>query len=135
MDVTNPNEQPVSRPNPTPATHPTIEIVRRGRTSVDESTERIRPETTPLREPLERRKYYVPVKGKFFISTTLATIWLCASWLLAQNWLNDLAQVTGYAPAVLIIFFIALLPGFLNVHIIASVVMDHPPKLRLDLCF
>ena len=38
-------------------------------------------------------------------------------------------------PGVLIIFFIALLPGFLNVHIITSVVLDHPPNLRLDLTF
>ena len=55
--------------------------------------------------------------------------------VLAQNWLGDLAQITGYFPAVLIIFFIALLPGFLNVHIITSVVLDHPPNLRLDLTF
>ncbi len=135
MEASNPNERPAPRPSPTPAAHPPIEIVRRAREKADESTDHFRPQAPPLREPLEKRKYYVPVKGKFFIATILATIWLCASWLLAQNWLHDLAQVTGYAPAVLIIFFIALLPGFLNIHIIASVVMDHPPKLRLDLKF
>lgn len=105
------------------------------RENVEESTDHVRPETTAHQAPLEKRRYYVPVKGKFLISTTLSALWLCASWLLAQNWVGDLAQVTGYAPAVLIIFFIALLPGFLNVHIIASVIMDRPPKLRLDLVF
>jgi biofilm PGA synthesis N-glycosyltransferase PgaC len=83
----------------------------------------------------DKRKFYVPVKGKFFISTTLSCIWLYSSWLLAQYWLADLARVTGYAPAVTIIFFIALLPGFLNMHIVSSVVMDRPPPLKLDLAF
>ena len=82
-----------------------------------------------------KRKYYIPVKAKFLISTTLSCVWLYASWLLAQNWLAELAHVTGYFPAVLIIFFVALLPGFLNVHIISSVVLDRPPNLRLDLNF
>ena len=135
MEATNSNEQAAPRVTRTPAIHPSIEIVRRARENVEDSTDHVRPETTARREPLEKRKYYVPVKGKFLISTSLSAVWLCASWLLAQNWLGDLAQVTGYAPAVLIIFFIALLPGFLNVHIIASVIMDRPPKLRLDLVF
>lgn len=135
MEAINPNEQPAPRPTQTPTPHTPIEIVRRGRESIDKSSDQVLPEVVLRREPLEKRKYYVPVKGKFLISTVLSTIWLFASWLLAQNWLNDLAQVTGYAPAVMIIFFIALLPGFLNMHIIASVVMDRPPKLRLDLVF
>src|ERR1044071_4663984 len=135
MEATNSNEQPPPRLTQTPPIHPSIEIVRRARENVEESTDHVRPEISVRREPSEKSRYYVPVKGKFLISTTLSAVWLCASWLLAQNWLGDLAQVTGYAPAVLIIFFIALLPGFLNVHIIASVIMDRPPKLRLDLSF
>ncbi len=85
--------------------------------------------------PGERRKFYIPVKGKFLIATTFACLWVTASWFLAQPWLSDLAQVTGKVPAVLIIFFIALLPGFLNAHILSSVILDRPPKLKLDLNF
>jgi biofilm PGA synthesis N-glycosyltransferase PgaC len=88
-----------------------------------------------LRGQLEKRRFYVPVKGKFIIATTLSCFWLYSSWFFAQHWLADLAQVTGHTPAVVIIFFIALLPGFLNMHIVASVVMDHPPALNLKLEF
>jgi biofilm PGA synthesis N-glycosyltransferase PgaC len=82
-----------------------------------------------------RRRFYLPVKGKFIIATILSCVWLYSSWHLAQHWLADLTRVTGYPPAVMIIFFIALLPGFLNMHIVSSVVMDRPPPLRLDLEF
>ncbi len=75
------------------------------------------------------RPYYLPVKSKFLISTAIATLWIALSWYLAQSWIGDLSQLTGYFAAVLIIFFIALLPGFLNAHILASVILDRPPDL------
>jgi biofilm PGA synthesis N-glycosyltransferase PgaC len=83
----------------------------------------------------EKRPRYVPVKGKFIISTTFACLWFVLSWQLAQPWLSDLAKVTGYWQSVVIIFFIALLPGFLNAHIISSVILDRPPKLKFDMDF
>ncbi|HWP23129.1 MAG TPA: glycosyltransferase family 2 protein [Candidatus Binatia bacterium] len=83
----------------------------------------------------EKRPRYVPVKGKFIIATTFACLWFLLSWRLAQPWLGDLAQVTGYWQAVVIIFFIALLPGFLNAHIVASVILDRPPPLDFNLDF
>lgn len=82
-----------------------------------------------------KRTFYLPVNAKFLISTTFALSWVAASWLLAQHWLNDLSQVVGYESAFIIIFFIALLPGFLNAHILSSVVLDRPPTLALDLNF
>ena len=82
-----------------------------------------------------RRKLYLSVRAKFLISTTFAVAWVAVSWLLAQHWLNDLSQATGAVPAVVIIFFIAFLPGFLNAHILSSVALDRPPALALDINF
>jgi poly-beta-1,6-N-acetyl-D-glucosamine synthase len=90
--------------------------------------------TYPRGQP-QTRRFYLPVKGKFFVSTTFACAWISVSWFLAQHWLSDLAQVTGEMPAAVIVFFIALLPGFLNAHILSSVILDRPPKLHLDLDF
>ena len=81
----------------------------------------------------QKRPNYVPVKAKFFISTAFSCLWFYVSWELARPWLGELANVTGYWPALTIIFFIALLPGFLNAHILASVILDRPPKLQFDL--
>lgn len=135
MEATSPNERLTPPQTQSLSTTPTIEIVRRVPEIPGDLIDDKQPETTPQRGNQEKRKYYVPVKSKFLISTVLSCIWLYASWLLAQHWLGDLARMTGYFPAVIIIFFIALLPGFLNVHIITSVVLDRPPNLRLDLNF
>jgi len=100
--------------------------------------DRLNPETATIRkkpasETKTNRRFYVPVTGKFFISTSFSLAWVGASWLLAQHWFNDLARVTGDVPSFVIIFFIALLPGFLNAHILFSVALDKPPPLPLDL--
>ncbi len=81
----------------------------------------------------QKRANYVPVKAKFLVSTVFSCLWSYVSWELAQPWVGELANVTGYWPALTIIFFIALLPGFLNAHILASVILDRPPKLHFDL--
>jgi biofilm PGA synthesis N-glycosyltransferase PgaC len=53
--------------------------------------------------------------------------------VLAQPWQRELSSVTGEIPAFLIILFIALIPGFLNAHIVASILLDSPPPLPLDI--
>lgn len=87
------------------------------------------------RPPRERRALYLSVRVKFLVSTFFSCLWFYFSWQLAQPWIRDLAGVLGYAPALVIIFFIALLPGFLNAHILSSIVLDKPPPLRFDLNF
>ena len=82
-----------------------------------------------------KRALYLPVRSKFLISTVFSCLWFYVSWNLAQPWLQDLAGVLGYTPAVVTIFFIALVPGFLNAHILSSVFLDRPPPLRFDLNF
>jgi hypothetical protein len=79
------------------------------------------PAATVRQQPAspEKRKLYLPVKGKFFVSTAFACVWISLSWFLAQHWLAELAQVVGEMPAAVIVFFIALLPGFLNAHILS----------------
>ena len=83
------------------------------------------------RTAAEKRALYLPVKGKFILATTVSVLWILLSWRLAQPWLGDLASAVGYAPALAIIFFVALLPGFLNTHILLSIILDKPPTLNL----
>jgi len=131
MQPTNPNEASTVRQTQTEDVYPRLhKEIETPRQILDEPAR-----VTPLRVPPERRKLYVPVKGKFIISTAFASVWISVSWFLAQHWLAELAQVVGDMPAAVIVFFIALLPGFLNAHILSSVILDRPPKLRLDIKF
>ncbi len=91
-------------------------------------------ETVAQRER-EKRALYVPVRVKFIASTAFACLWFSLSWFMARPWLTDLSNIIGYAPAFLIILFIALIPGFLNAHILSSVIMDRPPALKLGLSY
>ena len=86
-------------------------------------------EDEATRPRASRKRYYVPVKLKFVISTSVAVLWLLLSLYLAQPWLEDLSLVVGRVPAILII---ALIPGFLNAHILTSVLLDAPPPLPKD---
>lgn len=85
-----------------------------------------------VRARAPRKRYYVPVKLKFLIATSVAVLWLLLSLYLAQPWLEDLSLVVGRVPAILIIALIALIPGFLNAHILTSVLLDAPPPLPED---
>jgi hypothetical protein len=100
MENTSPNERLTPGQSQTPAIYPPIAIVRQGPEIPGDLIDNQQPRAMPPQGDKVKRKYYVPVKGKFLISTTLSCVWLYASWLLAQNWLAELADITGYFPAV-----------------------------------
>ena len=81
------------------------------------------------REARERRSFYVTVRQKFIIATSFALLWFAVSLWLAQPWIHQLSQVAGALLAWLIVLMIALIPGFLNAHILMSVLLDNPPSL------
>jgi hypothetical protein len=64
-----PTPQQIDRP------YPASDALRREIEILDET-----PEVTPQPASPEKRKLYLPVKGKFFISTVFACVWISASW-------------------------------------------------------
>jgi biofilm PGA synthesis N-glycosyltransferase PgaC len=94
-------------------------------------TEMARQSSTPF-PTRPRKRFYIPVKGKFLLATGFSVLWFLVSLMLARPWLQDLSVAIGDVPAFLVILFIALIPGFLNAHIVASIIMDSPPPLPLD---
>jgi poly-beta-1,6-N-acetyl-D-glucosamine synthase len=81
-----------------------------------------------LQRHLEGR-FYLTVRRKFIVATVVAVLWLALSLWLAQPWIEELASVAGYFVAYPIVFLIGLIPGFLNAHILMSVLLDNPPAL------
>ena len=80
------------------------------------------------RSNLERR-FYLSVRNKFIISTLVSILWFAVSLWLAQPWIHELSGVVGYFIAYPVVLLIALVPGFLNAHILTSVLLDSPRPL------
>ncbi|MBT2117939.1 glycosyltransferase [Dyella sp. LX-66] len=76
------------------------------------------------------RRYYLSVRLKFALTVALALCWSIVSYLLARRWLHDLAAVEGSVLAMIMIFGIAILPGFMNAFLVFGLLMDRRPQRR-----
>lgn len=79
----------------------------------------------------ERRRFYVPVRLKYFLALIAATAWLVFSVYVSRPWLEDLAAISNQAVAIICLTFIAYAPGFMNMFLIVSLLLDRrPPRVR-----
>src|SRR5713226_2692028 len=80
-----------------------------------------------------RTHLYLTIRQRFALATVGSIIWLTVSVALAEPWSAELASVIGGAAAWLLIALVALVPGFLNAHLLLSLMLDRPRALpRLD---
>lgn len=83
--------------------------------------ERSRPRSNGIGE------FYLPLHFKFALACLIAATWVALSVWLSLRWLNDLAAVTGFAFAVIVITFIAYVPGFINAFLLSTLLLDRQP--------
>ena len=94
------------------------------------------PEVRDLeRTPQERRRIYVKLPLKLVLVIAIALGWAAFSFWLSLPWIDTLGQSITMPLAVAVIFGIAIIPGYLNANLIASLLIDRPPPLRFDLDF
>jgi len=74
------------------------------------------------------RVTYVRVRGKFALAITLSLAWLAFTVWIAMPWMRDLARLTNWPVALLIIGGIALVPGVMNAFLAASLLLDRRPR-------
>jgi biofilm PGA synthesis N-glycosyltransferase PgaC len=67
---------------------------------------------------------YLSVKSKFSISLALGVAWSAFSLWIADRWIEELSELTAPWLAYVIIFGIAIIPGFMNAFMIASLFLD-----------
>ena len=70
------------------------------------------------------------VKYKFVFALVASIGWAFGSYLLAEQWISELAQIVGLALSYIIIFGIAIIPGFMNGFVAVSLALDERPKHR-----
>lgn len=87
------------------------------------------------RTPRERKGVYVALHLKLFLVVAIALTWAGLSLWFALPWIEDLAASISLPLALAVILGIAIVPGYLNANLIASLLIDRPPPLRFDLEF
>lgn len=107
---------------------------RPGRTAAGEPRQPDGARDFGLSQPLEPQGgFYIPVRGKFAVALTAGLAWAALSIWLSLPWLDDLSALLGRPLALLVIAFIAYVPGFMNAFLISSILMDRrPERRRLD---
>jgi poly-beta-1,6-N-acetyl-D-glucosamine synthase len=83
----------------------------------------------------ERRRLYIGLRLKLLLVVVLALAWAGFSLWLSLPWIEALGQSITMPLAIAVICGIAIFPGYLNANLIASLLLDRPPPLRLDLVF
>lgn len=107
-------------------------MLRRGYESrfVDSTTaqQRLPQDATP--EAPAGSRFYIPVRRKFALAMAAGFAWMLFSLVAAQTWIDQLSLVVGPVPAWLAIVGIAILPGFMNAFLVASLLLDRRPPIR-----
>ncbi|MEY4555965.1 MAG: Poly-beta,6-N-acetyl-D-glucosamine synthase [Pseudomonadota bacterium] len=81
---------------------------------------------TPVAVP-NRRGLYATVPVKFTAALCLAIAWAALSIVLSLGWLADLSAIVTRPVALIIIAFIAYVPGFMNAFMATTILLDRRP--------
>jgi biofilm PGA synthesis N-glycosyltransferase PgaC len=95
----------------------------------------------PLVSPDRRRRphgvkrrhgVYVPLKLRIALTFVAGALWFCGSVWLSRSWIRTLGHDITTPLAILVIAGVALIPGYLNIQLISSILLDIPRPLRFD---
>jgi len=73
---------------------------------------------------------YVPVRWKFTFALFVGMVWMGFSIYAADAWIRDLGHVVGPWVAYLVIYGIAVIPGFMNAFLVVSLLLDRRPPVN-----
>src|SRR6476646_615539 len=79
--------------------------------------------------PARRRRLYLPRRARIALTIALGLGWASLSVVIDRAWIGDLAELVTLPVAVAIVAGGAIVPGYLNVQLRASVLRDRPKPL------
>jgi len=80
-----------------------------------------------------QRRRYLALHVKLLLVVAIAFGWAGFSLWLSIPWMEALGSSITLPLAIAVILGIAIIPGYLNANLIASLLIDRPPPLRSDL--
>ena len=85
--------------------------------------------------PDHHRRFYIPLRLKLVLVALCSLAWVGFSLWLAIPWIEELGKSITVPVAAALIAGIAIIPGYLNAHLISSLLFDKAPPLRFDVDF
>jgi biofilm PGA synthesis N-glycosyltransferase PgaC len=79
-----------------------------------------------------RFRFYLRVRTRFLLSIGAGLLWAGLSSWIAAGWIESLGRVVTLPVAILIIAGIAIIPGYLNVQLVSSLLLDRPREIEFD---
>jgi biofilm PGA synthesis N-glycosyltransferase PgaC len=74
---------------------------------------------------------YLRLRTRFWLAIAISLAWAGFSTYLAIPWIDDLSRALTLPVAIALVSGIAILPGYLNAHLVMAMLLDHPPRLEL----
>jgi len=71
---------------------------------------------------------YVRVRGKFALALMFSLAWLALTIWIALPWMRDLARLSNWPLALIVVGGIALVPGLMNAFLAVSLLLDRRPR-------
>jgi biofilm PGA synthesis N-glycosyltransferase PgaC len=87
------------------------------------------PAPGPEREAL---RFYLRVRTRFLVTVVCSLAWAAFSLWISQPWIAALADALSLPAAIAIVLGIAVIPGYLNMQLVTSILLDRPRLLRFD---
>ncbi len=80
----------------------------------------------------EERRHYVRVRTKFLVAAVAALCWMALSAWLALPWIRDMASYVSWPVSIVLVAFIAVIPGGLVALLVVSLLLDRQPHLSVE---
>jgi poly-beta-1,6-N-acetyl-D-glucosamine synthase len=94
-----------------------------------------RGQVPPSGNPPPKWLPYMRVSTRFKLSMLVGVLWMGFSAWLASPWIAQLATSITLAGAIFLITGLALIPGYLNMQLVASLLLDHPKRIDPEFAF
>jgi poly-beta-1,6-N-acetyl-D-glucosamine synthase len=75
---------------------------------------------------------YITTMQKFWIALSVSGVWAVGSFFVSLPWIADIARLVGYSVALAFTLFLAFIPGFLNMFVVISLLMDKPKRIPVE---
>jgi poly-beta-1,6-N-acetyl-D-glucosamine synthase len=114
-------------PQPAPTTGAAIAYARAGIRPVAETAYESARAMASTERPTSNAPFYLGIRGKFAVALLTSGAWFALTVAIALPWITELSGIVGTAFALLAVGGIALVPGFMNAFLIASLLLDRRP--------